>query len=80
MTRKALLKHVNKDNATPENDYKLGMVEKTESEYGAGVRSQKLMFKNDIITPLRLFHIDGFDYKQFALDYYQTPSFPLYAP
>ena len=26
----------------------------TESEYG--VRSQKLMFKNDIITSLRLFH------------------------
>ena len=27
-----------------------------ESEYGVGVRSQKLMFKNDIITRLRLFH------------------------
>ena len=26
------------------------------SEYGVGVRSQKLMFKNDIITSLRLFH------------------------
>ena len=30
------------------------MVEKT--EYGVGVWKQKLMFKNDIITRLRLFH------------------------
>ena len=40
------------------------------SECGVGVRSQKLVSKNDIITRLRLFHIDGFDYKQFALDCY----------